>query len=127
MPSFKSEMEVDGETYSLLRTHFYGFRKRDPKGRPSSKAGWMVVMQMDLREESTISSWMLDKNSKKEVTIKFYNADDDSTLKEWQLTEAVCYNMSESFIADAGFMLTTILVAGTEIGNGNATLKYDLA
>ena len=35
--------------------------------------------------------------------------------------------MGESFIADAGFMLTTLLIAGTEIGNGNATLKYELA
>ena len=125
MASFRADLEVDGVTHPLNRLHFYSKRKRDPKGRPSSKSSWIVVVAIDVEEDSTITGWMVDKNGVKDATITYYNSDDDSVLKTWTLKKAMCYSMTEKFIADAEFMSTTLLITGEEISNGNATLKYD--
>ncbi|GAB4021324.1 hypothetical protein GCM10028808_65760 [Spirosoma migulaei] len=125
MPSFKAELEVEGVTHPLNRLHFYSNRKRDARGRPSSKSAWIVVAVIDVTEDSTITGWMIDKNGHKEAKITYYNADDDSVLKTWTLKQAMCYSMTEKFISDAGFMSTTLLIVGDEITNGNASLKYD--
>ncbi|MBB5285575.1 hypothetical protein HNQ92_003735 [Rhabdobacter roseus] len=125
MASFRADLEVDGVIHPLSRLHFYSSRKRDPKGRPSSKSSWIVVAAIDVEEDSTITGWMVDKNGVKDATITYYNSDDDSVLKTWTLKKAMCYSMTEKFIADAEFMSTTLLITGEEISNGNATLKYD--
>ena len=125
MASFKAELEVDGVTHPLNRLNFYSNRKRDVKGRPSSKCAWFVVVAIDVVEDSTITAWMVDKNGSKEATITYYNADDDSVLKKWTLKNTLCYSMSEKFIADADFMSTTLLLIGDEVSNGNAALKND--
>ncbi|GAB2790119.1 hypothetical protein GCM10027275_38730 [Rhabdobacter roseus] len=84
-----------------------------------------MVAAIDVEEDSTITGWMVDKNGVKDATITYYNSDDDSVLKTWTLKKAMCYSMTEKFIADAEFMSTTLLITGEEISNGNATLKYD--
>lgn len=125
MPSFRAEIEVDAVALPLNSMHFYSTRNRDPKGRPSSHTTWVFVLDVDIQEDSALTAWMVDKNSKKDVTITFFNADDDSTLKKWQLKEAVCYYMVEKFISDVGYMKTILKIAGKEITNGEATLVYD--
>ncbi|MCY7352987.1 MAG: hypothetical protein LH606_20410 [Cytophagaceae bacterium] len=125
MPSFRAEMEIDGVAHPLNSMHFYSTRKRDPKGRPSSHTAWVFVLDIDIPEDSAITAWMVDKNSKKDATITFFNAEDDSALKKWELKEAICYTMVEKFIADVGYMKTILKIAGKEISNGDATLVYD--
>ena len=58
-------------------------------------------------------------------TNQYYKIDDDSVLKQWDMKKVYCYTMRESFVADATFMLTDLLIAGQEVSNGNATLKYN--
>ncbi|MBC7891984.1 MAG: hypothetical protein H7Y12_07235 [Sphingobacteriaceae bacterium] len=125
MPSFRAELEVDGATHPLNTLHFYSSRKRDPKGRPSSHTMWVVVVDIDIVEDSAITAWMVDKNAKKDATITFYNADDDSTLKKWELKQAICYTMNEKFISDLGFMRTVLKISGKEISNGDSTMKFE--
>jgi hypothetical protein len=125
MASFKAELEVDGVVHPLNRFNFYTTRKRDAKGRPSSRSSWVAVASIDVHEDTTITGWMVDKNAHKDAKVTYYNADDDSVLKTWTFKQANCYAMTEKFISDVEFMSTTLLIVGEEVTNGNATLKFD--
>ena len=125
MASFKAELEVDGETYKLKRVFFTATRKRDNNGRPASATNWQIMVALDAIEEGTFTEWMVDPKMQKDATVKFYNIDEDSVLKQWDMKGAYCYAMKEWFVSDASVMVTNLIIAGQEISNGNATLKFD--
>ena len=125
MASFRAELEVDGKTFPLKRIFFTATRKRDANGRPASSTNWRMMLAIDTVEENAFTQWMVDPKMQKDVTVKYYKIDEESVLKQWELKSAYCFGMKESFVGDASYMLTDLLVAGQEVSNGNATLKFD--
>ncbi|MBD2701064.1 hypothetical protein IC229_10495 [Spirosoma sp. BT702] len=126
MASYRAELEIDGgDPLPIKRLFFTATRKRDANGRPASSTSWRVLVALDTAEDNTFTQWMIDPKSQKDVTVKYRNIEDDSVLKQWELKKAYCYGMKESFVGDAMFMVTDLLVAGQEVTNGNATLKYE--
>lgn len=125
MASFSAELEVDGQTIRIRRLFLSATRKRDANGRPASATNWQLMISVDTAEDNAFTQWMVDPKMQKDVTVKFYKIDEESVLKQWDLKKAYCFSMRESFAGDAAYLSTTLLVAGQEISNGNATLKFN--
>ncbi|WP_461087408.1 type VI secretion system tube protein TssD [Spirosoma gilvum] len=114
-------LKIDDMEYILNRVNFYVARKSDKNGRPISESAWTVNIHMDTTDESLFTEWMVDPTKKKDVSLKFYEGGD--TKKEWQFAKAYCVGFQENFVADAGVMETQLIISGTTVENGNATIN----
>lgn len=130
MASFNAKLEIDGlsDPIQLRKIFVTCYRKRDSRGRPSSSTKWAIVVSIDTDEDSTFTQWMVDPSMEKRVAIKYYRIDEQgSVLKQWNIEKAHCYTMREGFVADSSILMTTLVISGDEITNGNATLANNWA
>ncbi|WP_080055687.1 type VI secretion system tube protein TssD [Spirosoma aerolatum] len=127
MASFNAKLEIDGvsDPIELRKVYVTCHRKRDTKGRPSSAARWVIAVAIDTDEDGTFTEWMVSPTMAKNVTIKYYKIDEEgSVLKQWTMKDAHCYGMTEGFVADSSILMTTLVISGDEISNGNASLPH---
>ncbi|MBN8825513.1 MULTISPECIES: type VI secretion system tube protein TssD [Spirosoma] len=128
MASFNAKLEIDGvsDPIELRKVFVTCHRKRDAKGRPSSASRWAIAVAIDTDEDGTFTEWMVNPTMQKTVTVKYYKIDEEgSVLKQWTLKDAHCYSMIEGFVADSSILMTTLVISGAEISNGNATLTHN--
>ncbi|GAB3783004.1 hypothetical protein GCM10028818_40040 [Spirosoma horti] len=122
MASYIAKLSVSNTEYTLSRINFFAVRDRDKKGRPVPDMAWTVMMSLYAIRDTFFTDWMLDPTKKRDAKISFYSGTDKE--KEWELKDVYCVGFEENFVDDLGIMETLVILAGSTISNGNATLTY---
>jgi hypothetical protein len=125
MSSFAATFKLDGNDFPVISCVYSFGQALDAKGQPSSDIqGGNISLQIAASDDSSIIGWMIDPNGKKNGSIVFKRADQDSTLKEIQFEEGFCVGYSESFTANSTNPMTiTLNISAKKISVGDATLE----
>ncbi|GAB3318800.1 hypothetical protein GCM10027299_10760 [Larkinella ripae] len=118
-----SEIEVGGVSKALMSCNFFAIRKRDARARAVSNTAWTIRIALHAFREEVFTEWMIDPTKKKDITIRFMNADGET--KEWFFINVFCIGFDETYIEDVGYFQTVIILTGQGVTNGNATIEYD--
>ena len=123
MSSFAATFKLDGNEFSVLTCTYSFGQGIDSKGQPSSDVqGGTISLQIAASDDSSIIGWMIDPNGKKNGSIVFKRADQDSTLKEVQFEDGYCIGYSESFNANASMTMTiTLNISAKKVSVGDAS------
>lgn len=118
MSSFRAEITVDNQTFALSRCYFEIHRDMDQRGRPTARPSWTTWINMESTDKTTIANWMIDPKKTQDVTITFYQTDQNVKFREIKLIKASCYTYHEQFASDQNFGILRYQVSGNEIQIG---------
>ncbi len=121
--SFKSELTIDGKTFSIRRFLTTIVRNTDAKGRPSSMPAWAILIRLDAFDDTTLTGWMVDPSRQMDGKITIYKIDQDAKLKEIEFKKAYCTYMSDIFKADVSYATCEIHIHGKDIQINSASLE----
>ncbi|CVK15984.1 hypothetical protein Ga0061079_104103 [Apibacter mensalis] len=114
MSSFLAKLEIDGETYTVLKCN-YNFKKpTDSTTKPSGEvSGGKIKLTLESRGNVSFLEWIMAPDKEKDGTITFFRRDAISKLLEIQLKKAYCIKFKEKFNAvdNQPMQITLTLVA----------------
>jgi len=120
--SFKATFKMDGKEYRVLNCDFSLHQEVDSFGRPASTTrGGIVTLTVESTDNTQLFELMCDSYGKKDCSIVFNKRDEDSKMKELELTEAYVIGYREMFDNEgAGAMTETITLSAKtmKLGNG---------
>lgn len=127
--SFKAILKVDGEEYRVLSCNYSLHQDVDMTGRPSSVTrGGVVNAVIESTDDTSFFEWMCDSYMKKDATITFNKRDEDSKMKELEISEAYLVGYEESFDdAGSGAMIQSITLSAKNIKMGEAEHENEWA
>lgn len=119
--SFKATFSVDGNDYRILKCDYSLTQMIDDTGRPSSTTrGGVINVVVESTDDTALFEWMCDSYMRKDCTISFNKRDEDSRLKELQITEAYMVGYEEAFDnSGTGAMVEKIALSAHSISMGN--------
>ena len=125
MASFAATFNLDGNEFQVLSCVYSFGQGTDAKGQPSSDVqGGNISLQIAASDDSSIIGSMIDPNGKKNGSIVFKRADQDSTLKEVKFEDGFCVGYTESFNANSTMPMTiTLNISAKKISVGDASLE----
>ncbi len=96
--SFKADLQVAGNTYSVVQCHIPITQKYDQKGKPSSgvHSGQIKVI-LEGTDDGALGSWMADPTKKQDGKLTFYRIDQESVFKEIEFEGAYMMTLIEHF------------------------------
>jgi hypothetical protein len=118
-------MTIDNEYFPLSRVYFEIHRSVDGRGRPTSTPAWSTWINMESTEKTTIANWMADPKKTQDVTITFYQTDQNTKFREIKLSKATCYLYHEQFESDENFGLLRIQVMGPSVSIGSVSYNNE--
>jgi len=123
MSSFAATFKFDGNEFSVISCNYSFGQGLDSKGQPSTDVvGGTISLQIAASDDSSIIGWMIDPSGKKDGSIVFKRADQDSTLKEVKFEEGYCVGYSESFNANSSMPMTiTLNISAKKVSVGDAS------
>ncbi|WP_055447609.1 type VI secretion system tube protein TssD [Lacinutrix mariniflava] len=99
--SFIAKLEVDGETFNILKAEYYVKQSIDSRGAPDGRP---QGGQIDLLIESTIDvdffDWAAQSKETKDGKVTFFKRDNISSFKILEFKEAYCIEFREIFDAE---------------------------
>ncbi len=127
--SFKAILKVDGDEYRVLSCNYSLHQDIDNTGRPSSVTrGGVVNIVIESTDDTSFFEWMCDSYMKKDVTVTFNKRDEDSKMKELEVTEAYLISYEESFDdAGSGAMIQSLTLSAKNIKMGEAEHENEWA
>jgi hypothetical protein len=127
--SFKATFEVDGNEYRILKCSYSMHQAVDDTGRPSSTTrGGVVNVVIESTDDTSLFEWMCDSYMRKDCKITFNKRDEDSKLKELEITEAYMIEYDESFDnAGNGAMVEKFSLSAQRIKLGNGEHENEWA
>lgn len=125
MASYLAKLQVSNTEYDLNRVNFFAVRDRDKKGRPVPDMAWTIMVSLFAVRDTFFTDWMLNPTQKRDATISFHSGSDKD--KVWEFKDVYCVGFEENFVDDLGIMETLVILAGSTVSNGNATLTYQWA
>jgi len=120
--SFKATFKVDGEEYRVLNCRYSLHQEVDKTGRPSSTTrSGTVDLTIESTDDTSLFEWMCDSYMRKDGTIVFNKRDEDSKMKELEITEAYMVSYEEAFDDSGSGAMTesfSLSARGIKMGNG---------
>lgn len=120
--SFKATFKVDGEEYRVLNCRYSLHQEVDKTGRPSSTTrSGTVDLTIESTDDTSLFEWMCDSYMRKDATIVFNKRDEDSKMKELEITEAYMVSYEEAFDDSGSGAMTesfSLSARGIKMGNG---------
>jgi hypothetical protein len=120
--SFKATFKVDGEEYRVLNCRYSLHQEVDKTGRPSSTTRTGTIdLTIESTDDTSLFEWMCDSYMRKDATIVFNKRDEDSKMKELEITEAYMVMYEEAFDDSGTGAMTesfSLSARGIKMGNG---------
>jgi hypothetical protein len=125
--SFKATFKVDGKEYRVLNLSYSLHQEIDSFGRPASTTrGGVVDLTVESTDNTSLFELMCDSYGRKDCSVIFNKRDEDSKMKELELTEAYIIGYNETFDNEgAGAMTETITLSSKSIKMGNGEHEND--
>lgn len=125
--SFKATLDIDGDLYRVLNCSFSFHQDTDETGRPSSIArGGVVNLVIESTEDTSLFEWMCDSYLRKDAKITFNKRDEDSKMKELEISEAYMIDYEEAFDnAGTGAMIQSFSLSARNMKMGNGEHDND--
>jgi hypothetical protein len=127
--SFKATFEVDGNKFRVLKCSYSLHQDYDNTGRPSSiTRGGVVNLEVESTDDTSLFEWMCDSYMKKDAKVTFNKRDEDSKMKELEITEAYMVSYGESFDdTGTGAMTQSFSLSARNIKLGNGEHENEWA
>lgn len=98
--SFLAKLEIEGNTYNLLKCSYEFNKSTDESGCPEGlTSGGELTLEIESKGDSLFIDWMLAANKTKDGIITFFRRDAMSKLQEIHFTNGFCISMKEQFDA----------------------------
>lgn len=120
--SFKAELTIDNQTYTVLNFYMALLRDTNPKGQPSSNPSWTIDLTIEAVNDTTITQWMIDPAKQVDGTLTLYKTDEPGKLKDIEFKKSYCYAMIDRFIPDLSVATCSMRISGEEIHIGTSML-----
>ena len=119
--SFKATLDIDGTQYRVLNCSYSLHQDIDETGRPSSIArGGVVNLVVESTDDTSLFEWMCDSYMRKDAKVTFNKRDEDSKMKELEISEAYMIDYEEAFDnAGNGAMIQSFSLSAKNIKMGN--------
>ncbi len=119
--SFKATLDIDGTQYRVLNCSYSLHQDIDETGRPSSIArGGVVNLVVESTDDTSLFEWMCDSYMRKDAKVTFNKRDEDSKMKELEISEAYLIDYEEAFDnAGNGAMIQSFSLSAKNIKMGN--------
>jgi hypothetical protein len=121
--AFEGTLNVDGNAYNINWMFLEITRKEDQRGKPASRPGWQLMISLDVMDDTTIKSWMIDPHMQKDGKVILSRLDESATFKEIEFKKAVCVAYWDEFYADVDYMNAQFVITGGELVINKATLR----
>jgi hypothetical protein len=112
MPSNSNSatFNLDGNAFPILSCSYSFGQGTDAQGQPSTDVlGGTISVQIAASDDSTIISWMMEPDGKKDGSIVFAKSDGNGTMKEVKFEQGICVGYSETFNASSSLPMTISL------------------
>lgn len=125
--SFKATLDIDGDQYRVLNCSYSMHQDIDETGRPSSVArGGVVNLVVESTDDTSLFEWMCDSYQRRDAKVTFNKRDEDSKLKELEISEAYMVDYEESFDnVGNGAMVQSFTLSARDIKMGNGEHNND--
>ena len=119
--SFKATLDIDGAQYRTLNCSYSLHQDIDETGRPSSVArGGVLNLVVESTDDTSLFEWMCDSYQRKDAKVTFNKRDEDSKLKELEISEAYMVDYEEAFDnVGNGAMVQSFTLSAKNIKMGN--------
>jgi hypothetical protein len=118
--SFRAELQVKGNTYSLTSCEFGNNQSQGMQGNPTSVTrSNPIVATVESTDDKTLWEWSCDDCSRETGSLVFYAQDSQQVMKQLDFTDAYVCSYKERFNVDDTMVIEVTISAGNvSMGNG---------
>lgn len=126
--SFKAQLLVQNETYTVNRFHWDISQNTDVIGRPDARVqGGQLHVELDSRPDDMLQHWAADDTKKIEGKLVIFESDSPAVRKTITFHDAFCIGLSKNFdgSGSSNGMTMTLLLSADQLVYGEVTIKNE--